>query len=1136
MGKPPFTHLHVHSDYSLLDGAVKVEDYVRFAKKDGMKAIALTDHGNLFGAIEFYKAARKVGINPIIGMETYVAPRSRHDRKVGPREAKSFHLTLLARNLAGYKNLVKLSSLAYLEGFYYKPRIDKEALAEHREGLMALSGCLQGEVCWNLSRGGLDDAVRAATSYREILGEDNYYIELMRHGMEAQQKAEEGLLEVARRLSLPLVGTNDIHYRTKEDHGAHEVLLCLSTGKVLEDSNRLRLYSEEFYFKGSDEMAALFADCPEAYENTHKIASRCDIQIPLDETHLPVFRTEDGREPIVLFREICEEGFRSRYPDASGEARERLVHEMEVIERLGFVSYFLIVWDFIRYARSHSIPVGPGRGSAAGSIVAYALEITDIDPLRYGLIFERFLNSERISLPDIDIDFCKNGRGRLIEYLRNKYGKDNVTQIITFGTLAARGVIRDVGRVLGMPLKQVDGIAKMIPEGLGTTLRGTLAKEPEVADLYKTDAKVKELFDTALRLEGLSRHASTHAAGVVLTDEPLVNFVPLYRNGDDISTQYPMESVERIGLLKIDILGLKTLTILDQAVAAIRESQGIEIDLRGLPEGDEGTYKLLQRGATSGIFQMESAGMRDLLIKLKPDCFEDIVALIALYRPGPLRSGMVATYVERKHGREEITFQHPLLEPILRDTNGVILYQEQVMRVAHVLGGFTLNEADSLRKAMGKKKPEIMAEFKQKFLDGCKGNQIGKRVAAGIFDLMEKFAGYGFNRSHSTAYAVVAYQTAYLKANYPTEFLAALITCSAENTDKVVEYLEVCRSLGIEVLPPDVNESEHAFRVVDGKIRYGLGAVKGVGQKAVETIVATRRSIGRFHTLHDYVENVDLRASNKAVMEALARCGGFDSLNVRRSQVLAASDTLISQGSRIQQDKRSGQMNMFGGQESAPSPLPDIPELGEAERLAAEKQSLGLYLSGHPLDRLQDQLAAHATPIQRIREMEQGASVTAAGLITTVRRINDRRGNPMAFVTIEDLGGTMEITAFSDAFTKHRQVLQADEIVLIRGTVNRAREEPTIILDTATRWEDAPALSLDIRLPLSDASPERVRQIRETLSAHPGTSRVRFHLIPDGRAMPLSIAVSEDLSVTISNRLLDSLGGMVGSGAVETRS
>ena len=862
MSSDNFVHLHVHSEYSLLDGACKISDLVDKAVQLKMSTLALTDHGNMFGAIEFYEAAKSRGIKPILGYEAYVAQRSRFDKESKNGKEALGHITLLAENNEGYRNLLKLTTSAYLEGFYYKPRIDKALLKTLSRGIICLSGCMTSEINRYLKNNRPEEAMSVAKEYRDIFGPDHFFLEVQNNKLEQQASLVLGAAEIGKKLGIPLVATNDIHYMNMDDATAHDALLCINTGKHLSDVQRLRFGTNEFYFKNFQEMHTIFQHMPEAIENTVKIADRCNVEMTFGKLHLPKFTPPQGMTNNAYLRKLCEEGAIRKYGSITQNIRERLDYELEVIESTGFVDYFLIVWDFIHFAIEQRIPA-TGRGSGAGSLVAYVLNITNIDPIENDLLFERFLNAERISMPDLDIDFCAEGRERVIQYVRKKYGGDrNVAQIITFGTMKAKAVIRDVGRVMNIPLSEVDKVAKLIPNTINITLKQALEQEPALKALYESEKHIHELFDISKKLEGLCRHASVHAAGIVISDEPLTEYVPLAKSGDVVTTQFYDEIlVDKIGLLKADFLGVRKLTVIDKALKLIRETTGNDIDLTKIPMDDKKTYELLSRGDVKGVFQVEtSRGFKELLKKLKPDKFADILPLVALYRPGPLQSGMVDSFINRKHGREEVTYLHPLLEPLLKETYGVILYQEQVMRIANRLAGFTLNQADNLRKAMGKKKPEIMAKFKDQFMNGSVANGIPKEIAQNIFELMEYFAGYGFNKSHSAAYAVITYQTAYLKANYPVQYMVAQLSCEKQNTDKIVEYIEDCRRMGIEVVPPNINESYNDFTIADGnKIRFGLGAIKNVGDKAIESILQARGTGERFTSILNVCKRVDMR-------------------------------------------------------------------------------------------------------------------------------------------------------------------------------------------------------------------------------------------------------------------------------------
>ena len=887
-----FVHLHVHSEYSLLDGAGRIGDLVHRAQEAGMPAVALTDHGNMYGAVEFYKQAKKCGIKPVIGCEVYIAPRSRFDKAAVEGESY-YHLVLLAETQAGYCQLVELVSRAYTEGFYYKPRIDKELLLAHHEGLIGLSACIAGEVPSLILKGDMAGAEAVAREYSEIFGPDNFFIEIQDHGIPEQQESNPKLIELARKLGIGLVATNDIHYIDRADADAHDVLLCIQTGKCVEDVGRMKFPSPEFYLKTGDEMSELFSAYPDALANTCRIAERCQVDFEFGNLHLPDFPVPEGTTADDYLRELCEAALPVRYPEAGPVERERLDYELSVIQSMGFSSYFLIVWDFVRFARESRIPVGPGRGSAAGSIVAYLLVITNIDPLKYGLLFERFLNPERVTMPDIDIDFCYVRRGKIIEYVAARYGADHVAQIITFGTMAARAAIRDVGRALNVSFGEVDRIAKLVPTVLNITLKEALAMSQEMKGLYEKDPTARKILDLAMTLEGLPRHASTHAAGLVIAKDSLNCQVPVQSSADGfITTQFDKDCIEEIGFLKMDLLGLRTLTVIGDAVDMIRQHRGLDIDMEKIPLDDAAACEMLTRGETVGVFQMESGGMTNLVRELRPRHFEDLIPLVALYRPGPLNSGMVEDFVRGRHGTKKAVYQHPMLEPILRDTFGVILYQEQVMQIASTMGGFTLGQADLLRRAMGKKKHEVLAAQRERFLAGASERGVTPTVANEVFSLMEKFADYGFNKSHSAAYALVAYQTAYLKAHYPEEFMAAMLTSVMSDSDRVGYFIEECRKHGIRILPPDINRSGLSFSVEANAIRFGLAGVKNVGEGAIDSILKGRAE-GDFKSLVDFCERIDMRLVNKRVIESLIKCGAFDSTGWRRSQLLAVSEQAV---------------------------------------------------------------------------------------------------------------------------------------------------------------------------------------------------------------------------------------------------
>ena len=1075
-----FAHLHVHSHFSLLDGAATIRQLVGAATQYEMPALALTDHGNLFGAVQFYRACKSTKVKPIIGMEAYVAPGSRLEKKRTPAGA-FFHFILLARDEEGFHNLMRLSSIAYLEGHYYRPRIDKEVLGKHSKGLIGMSACLSSEINRAALQGDEPELRKQIESYRSLFDPDCFFLELQRNGLQEQERVLEKIPPLAKEYGIPLVATNDIHYLSRDDARAQEVHLCINTGQTMDDSDRMRFNSDQFYFRSRAEMERVLGDFPEALDNTLRVAEMCNLELDFNTTHLPVFAVEEEAEekdPVALFRSLCEKGCRERYPDfdENPAIRERLDYERGVIEKMSYVSYFLIVWDFIRYAEENNIPVGPGRGSAAGSIVAYALRITNVDPLKYDLLFERFLNVDRISMPDIDIDFCMEGRERVIEYVKRKYGEDRVCQIVTFGTMAARAVLRDVGRALNVPLSEVDAIAKKIPAGPKVSLQESLDADPDLLKLRNRDPRLRELFDVSLRLEGLNRHSSTHAAGVVIGDAPLIDTVPLQKNGNDITTQFTMDDLEAIGMLKMDFLGLRTLTIIDKCLKLLEKSRGTRLCIDSIPLDDKATYELLCRGDSVAVFQLESKGMRDLLRRLKPDRFEDVIALLALYRPGPLEGGMVDTYVHRKHGKEATVFEHPVLEPILAETNGVILYQEQVMRIANQMAGFSLNEADTLRKAMGKKKKEIMERFKEKFVAGAEENGIQRKVATRIFDLIEFFAGYGFNKSHSTAYALVSYQTAYLKANYPTEFMAAVMTCEMSNTDNIIEYLEESKKMGIKVLPPQINQSEKGFAVDGSQVWYGLEAVKGIGGKVVDAIIDSRERDGEFCSLFDLCERVDGKAINKSVLESLISCGALDSLGQRRSQLFSVIELAIQRGNERRKDRERGQTTLFdifgdpaeggadasgsnGNNGTAHGVYPEIAEWSDDERLSREKKSLGFYLTGHPLLRWKDMVSKYASlQISDVAHQPNGAAVVLGVQISKLtKKVSKKTGDPFWIALIEDLNGSLEVFINKEIYENAKDSLQEESLVFLKGSIRFRDTTPSLRIDTVIPFRDAPA-------------------------------------------------------------------------------
>ena len=1059
----PFVHLHVHTEYSLLDGAARIEKVVARAKELGMPALAITDHGVMYGVIDFYKTCQKAGIKPIIGCEVYVAPRKRANREPG-RDDSNYHLVLLAENEEGYKNLIYLVSQAYIEGFYYKPRVDKDLLRQHARGLIALSACLAGEVSELIAHEQLETACQAARDYEDIFGKGNFYLEMQDHGLNDQRKVNAGMWQVHEATGIPLVATNDVHYVNREDAFVQDALLCIQTGKTLADVSRLSFSSQEFFLKSQTEMALLFGEHPELLENSLKIAERCQVEFHFGENFLPVFEVPEGYTLNSYLVEQCQEAFPAYYPQMTVVERERLEYELKVIAQTGFSGYFLIVADFCQYAREHGVVVGPGRGSAAASMVAYLLGITSVEPLQHDLLFERFLNPERVSMPDIDIDFDPEGRERVIRYVTEKYGADKVCQIITFGTMGAKAAIRDVGRVLGLPLGKVDKVAKAIPNELGMTLEKAPTLSPDLARMIEEDNEVKRLYDLARALEGMPRHASTHAAGVVIAREPLTHYLPLQRVPDGLlMTQFPMKTVEEIGLLKMDFLGLRNLTILQETVRRVKDTCGIDLDLRTLPLDDRETYALLASGNSTGLFQLESGGMRGILKDLKPSCFEDIIAVLALYRPGPMEQ--IPEFIRRKHGGTT-TYLHPKLEPILRSTYGIIVYQEQVMQIARDLGGYSLGRADLLRRAMGKKKKEIMEEERQHFIQGLEGKEgelviegalrrgLSEREAGEIFDLMAKFAEYGFNKGHATAYAVISYQTAYLKAHYPLEFMAAVLTSVMGSADKVSFYIQEARSSGIEILPPDVQASGIGFTLEQQAIRFGLGAIRNVGLNVVEKILEARAGEA-FKSFYDFCLRVDNKVLNKRVLESLIRAGAFHSL-CDRSQALAVFEDALELAHRRQKERESGQISLFdfGTDVDEGFSLPQKPELPQREILAMEKEYLGLYLSGHPLSPVAERLAqVRTSDILECLEREDEHRVILAGLVTGLRQNVTKKGEMMASFQLEDLGGSMEVLVFPRVFPQI-YALHNDAVVVVEGRYSVREDDKKIFAERVSLLEN----------------------------------------------------------------------------------
>jgi len=1146
---PDFVHLHVHSQYSLLDGAIRIDDLLQRAVGFGMKAVALTDHGTMFGSVEFYEKALKAGIKPVIGCECYVAPRRLTDKTPEDHRGMS-HLILLAENAEGYRNLCKLVSVAQLEGFYYRPRIDKHILKEHRRGLIALTACLHGEIPTLIKTNQLDKAHQAAQAYQDLFGEGNFFLEVQNNGIEIQDTVNEVLRDMSRKLSIPLIASNDCHYLDKKDVRAHDVLLCIQTGKTVHDTGRFKFRTDQLYFKSREEMHASFKDYPGALENTVEIADRCNLEFDFKTYHFPKFDSPGGRSEAEYFEIKVRDGFerlfkniKARNPAADEKLyRERLDYEISVIIDMEFPGYFLIVADFIHHAKENNIPVGPGRGSAAGSLVAYSLGITDLDPLEYGLIFERFLNPARKSMPDIDVDFCINGREDVFKYVVEKYGGgDYVAQIITYGKLKTRAVIRDVGRALDIPLREVDTIAKLVPDVLNISLDDALKKEPRLQQMADEKPEIGELIEICRVLEGLPRHASTHAAGVVIADRPLMNYLPLYRGKKgEVVTQYDMKIVEKIGLVKFDFLGLRNLTVIENTLELIAAQGKTTPDLNNLDLEDRDTYRLLSAGDTTGVFQLESSGMKDLLVRLKPECFNDVIALVALYRPGPMESGMIDDYVARKHGRKKVEYLLPELAPVLEETYGVIVYQEQVMKIAGILANYEMAEADDLRKAMGKKIKQLMARHRERFVRGAVENNLPQDKARTIFDLIEKFGGYGFNKSHSAAYALIAFQTAYLKAHFPVEFMASLLTSEMHSIDGVVKYIAECRSHNIAVLPPDIYESHKGFTVSGNKIRFGLVAVKNVGEGAIESIIETRSRV-RFESLFDFCEHVDMKKVNKRVIESLIKCGAFDATGAKRSQMMAALEDAIEYGQRVQKEKNDPQMGLFDvGEKTVSINTPDIPniqEWDEKQLLTYEKESLGFYISGHPLGRFEDVLDkfTNADAIT-IKELKDGGAVRIGGIVTSTKTIKTKKGDLMAFVTIEDMHGSVEAIVFSSVYYTASDLLFEDNPILIQGRVQKDEQSVKVIADTVIEMDKAEetwTASIHFHLDVTRTDRELLLGLQQTLLKHPGSCRGFLHLrSPQGT--DTIIALPENVKLQAGTVLTREVNGLLGYPAVET--
>lgn len=1151
-----FVHLHTHTEYSLLDGASRITDLLDRCKELGMNSLAITDHGVMYGVVDFYKEAKARGIKPIIGCEVYIAPRSMTDKQ-SHADSNYAHLVLLAKDQIGYKNLVKLVSMGFIEGFYYRPRIDYDVLAQYSQGLIGLSGCLAGDIPRMLLSEQKKAARDLALRLEKIFGKGNFYLELQNHGLEEQLRLNEMIVELSNDTGIPLVASNDVHYVRREDAEVHDVLLCIQTGKTIEDEDRMRFDSQEFYLKSPEEMQDLFASCPEALKNTVKIANQCNVEFDFDTVHLPKYDVPEGYTASQYLRHLCWQGVEKKYPENTREVKERLEYELDTIEKMGYVDYFLIVWDFIKFAKDNGIMVGPGRGSAAGSLVAYVLDITQIDPLKYNLLFERFLNPERISMPDIDIDFCFERRQEVIDYVVQKYGEDRVAQIITFGTMAARAVIRDVGRALNLPYADVDRIAKAIPMELGMTIDRALEVNEELRDIYNSDPTIKKLIDTSRSLEGLPRHASTHAAGVVISKDPITEHVPLQKNDDVITTQFSMGNLEQLGLLKMDFLGLRTLTVIRDTIELVKNNKGVDIDIDNISLDEPGVYKMISQGDTDGVFQLESAGMRQFLKELKPSHFEDIIAGISLYRPGPM--DQIPRYIDNKNHPESIKYTDPCLKDILEVTYGCMVYQEQVMQIVRDLAGYSLGRSDLVRRAMAKKDTKVMKEERHNFIYGLEDeegnviipgalrNGISEEQANKIFDEMMEFAKYAFNKSHAAAYALIAYQTAWLKYHYPVEFMAALMTSVMGNSSKVAGYIQYCRKKGIEVLPPDVNESYANFSVVGDKIRFGLAAVKNVGLSAIDSIIQARKQKGKFVSLLDFCEKVDGEGINKRLLESLIKCGAFDSLGAYRSQLMAVYEKVLE---GVVQDRRknlAGQISLFDQmsiQQEQPMDfeiLPDIKEFPKKVLLSMEKETVGVYISGHPLMEYKDilenfistldiqQSALEEETMMASNGLKDGSKVKVGGIIVDHKPKSTKNNNMMAFVTLEDLYGTIEVIVFPATYKKYSRLLENDSTVIIEGKLSmREDEEPKILCDQVIQLTS----SINRKLYLKIAKNKKIdiiHQINSILAKYKGDIPVILYLEASGTQN----LANRELWIRQDQELIEELSRLLGEECVK---
>lgn len=1145
-----FTHLHVHTEYSLLDGSNKIKEYVSRVKELGMDSAAITDHGVMFGCIDFYKAAKEAGIKPIMGCEVYVAPNSRLDKELTGGEDRYYHLVLLAENNTGYQNLMKIVSTGFVEGFYYKPRVDMEVLAQHHEGIIALSACLAGEVARNIQRGLYEEAKKSALKYQAVFGEGNYFLEMQDHGIPEQKLVNQQMMRLSEETGIDLVCTNDIHYTYAADETSHDILLCIQTGKKVDDENRMRYEGGQYYVKSPEDMEALFPYVPQALGNTQKIADRCNVELEFGVTKLPQYDVPDGLSAWEYLNQLCFEGLEARYQPVTEEFRERLSFELNTIREMGFVDYFLIVWDFIKYAEDHGIIVGPGRGSAAGSLVSYTLGITKLDPMKYSLLFERFLNPERVSMPDIDIDFCFERRQEVIDYVVEKYGKDRVVQIVTFGTMAARGVIRDVGRVLDLPYAQVDSIAKMIPNELNVTIKRALDVNRELRKLYEENSEVASLIDMSKRLEGLPRHTSMHAAGVVISQKSVDEYVPLSRASDgSITTQFTMNTLEELGLLKMDFLGLRTLTVIQNAVRLVAESTGEQLDVESIDYNDPDVLAMIGASKTEGVFQLESSGMKNFMKELKPQSLEDIIAGISLYRPGPM--DFIPQYIRGKNNRDTITYDCPELEPILEPTYGCIVYQEQVMQIVRDLGGYTLGRSDLLRRAMSKKKASVMAKERQTFVygdeaegvPGCINNGISEAVANKIYDDMTDFAKYAFNKSHAAAYAVVSYQTAYLKYYYPVEFMAALMTSCMDNAGKVAEYILTCRQMGIAILPPDINCSVGSFSVEDKSIRYGLSAIKGIGRPVQEAIVEERKRHGSYTSLKDFIERLTGKEVNKRTVENFIKAGAFDGLGGNRKQFMMVYAQIVDEVTQEKKSSMSGQMSLFDmmGEEDKKIyevKLPNVAEYDKEMLLTFEKDVLGIYISGHPLEEYEQQWRKNISAVTMdfqpdeetgVPKVTDGSKQIVGGMITEKTIKYTRNNKTMAFLTIEDLVGTMEVVVFPRDYEENMGLMEIDTKVFIKGRVSAEDDKPSkMICEKITEFGN---VTRNLWIQFSDkAEYEReVANLYEMLKHSDGKDEVVIY-IRDQKAMK---KLPASRNIKIDGTLLEQLNEKYGASNIK---